>query len=77
MKNKKSLVEILCENFLQINNILWIIGFTILFYCDKIPFEDYIIFMLFILSGVIINEIHSAREHIIKEIKNSKDNENV
>ena len=77
MENKKSFIEFTYKNFLQINNIIWLIGFTILFLCDKVPFEDYLICILFVLSSLIINEIHSAREHIIEEIKKSKDNEKV
>ena len=77
MENKKSFIEFLYKNFLQINNLIWMLGFTILFLCDKLPFEDYLICILFILSSLIINEIHSAREHIIEEIKNSKDDKNV
>ena len=77
MENKKSFVEILCEHFVLIIDIISILFFVVLFYCDKLPFEDCAICLSLVLSGTIIHEINSAREHIIKEIKKSKDNENV
>lgn len=77
MENKKSFVEILCENFVLIIDSISILFVVVLFYCDKMPFEDCVICLLLVLSGTIIHVINSARYHIIEEIKKSKDNENV
>jgi hypothetical protein len=77
MENKKSFVENLCENFVLIIDSISILFVVVLFYCDKMPFEDCVICLLLVLIGTIIHIIHSTREHIIKEIKKSKDNENV
>jgi uncharacterized membrane protein len=77
MENKKSFVENLCENFVLIIDSISILFVVVLFYQDKMPFEECIICLVMLLSGLIIHIIHSTREHIIKEIKKSKDNENV
>lgn len=77
MKNKKSFVEILCEHFVLIIDIISIFFVLILFYQDKMPFEECIICLVLLLSGLIIHVIHSTRAAIIEEIKKSKDNENV
>jgi hypothetical protein len=77
MENKKSFVENLCENFVLIIDSISILFVVVLFYCDKMPFEDCVICLILVLSGTIIHIILSTREHIIKEIKNQKDNENV
>lgn len=77
MENKKSFVENLCEHFVLIIDSISILFIVVLFYGDKMPFEDCVICLLLILSGTIIHIIHTTREHIIKEIKNQKDNENV
>jgi uncharacterized membrane protein len=77
MENKKSFVENLCENFVLIIDSISILFVVVLFYQDKMPFEECIICLVMLLSGLIIHIIHSTREHIIKEIRKSKDNENV
>lgn len=77
MENKKSFVEILCENFVLIIDSISILFVVVLFYCDKMPFEDCVICLILVLSGTIIHVIHSTRSHIIEEIKKLKDNENV
>jgi hypothetical protein len=77
MENKKSFVEKLCENFVLIIDSISILFVVVLFYQDKMPFEECIICLVMLLSGLIIHIIHSTREHIIKEIKKSKGNENV
>jgi predicted membrane protein len=77
MENKKSFVEILGENFVLIIDSISILFVVVLFYGDKMPFEDCVICLLLVLSGTIIHVINSARYYIIEEIKKSKDNENV
>jgi uncharacterized membrane protein len=77
MENKKSFIENLCENFVLIIDSISILFVVVLFYQDKMPFEECIICLVMLLSGLIIHIIHSTREHIIKEIRKSKDNENV
>jgi hypothetical protein len=77
MKNKKSFVEILCENFVLIFDSVSILFVLILFYCTEFPFEDCIITLVMLLSGTIIHIINLTRERIIEEIKKLKDNENV
>ena len=77
MENKKSFVEKLCENFVLIIDSISIFFVLVLFYCDKMPFEDCVICLILLLSGLIIHVINLARYHIVEEIKKSKDNENV
>ena len=77
MENKKSFVENLCEHFVLIIDSISILFIVVLFYSDKMPFEDCVICLLLVLSGTIIHVINSARYHIVEEIKKLKDNENV